>query len=218
MKIPNPAWESGEPLVIGIAGGSGSGKTTVAHALVEGVDRNSVAFIEHDSYYHNLNHLSLEERRRVNFDHPDSLETSLLVEHLKQLRAGNAVHVPVYDFTNHTRLEETVTVPPLPVIVVDGILVLAEPELRAEMGLKIFVDTDADIRLLRRIERDVQERGRSMESVMKQYRESVRPMHLLFVQPSRRYADIVIPEGYNEGAVGAVNSLVALFLAARASA
>lgn len=200
-------WNPGRPLFIGLGGGSGSGKTTVADALLDRLDEG-VAIIQHDAYYRHAPELTFEERARVNYDHPDSLETSLLIEHLSRLREGQAVPRPVYDFTKHLRSDEVVMVHPERVVIVEGILVLAEPELRAELDLKIFVDTDPDMRLARRIRRDISERGRSLESVLDQYFATVRPMHLEFVQPSMRYADLIIPEGYNPAAVATVVELI----------
>ncbi|HEX6945821.1 MAG TPA: uridine kinase [Acidimicrobiia bacterium] len=195
------------PLFIGIGGGSGSGKTTVAEALIERLD-GGVAMIQHDAYYRHSPQLTFEERSRVNYDHPDSLETELLISHLGMLREGLPVERPVYDFVNHLRSDEVVKIEPSRVVIVEGILVLAEPELRAELDLKIFVDTDPDVRLARRIQRDMTERGRSVESVIAQYFATVRPMHLEFVQPSMRYADLIIPEGYNPAAVATVVELI----------
>ncbi len=203
------------PLIIGMAGGSGSGKTTIAHAVIEAVGQDSVALIQHDAYYRDLNHLTLEERAAVNFDHPDSLETDLLVAHLELLRAGQSIDRPVYDFSTHTRTDRTVRVVPEHVVIVEGILVLAEPDLRRAMDLRIYVDTDADLRLLRRLQRDLIERQRTIESVLEQYMTTVRPMHLQFVEVSKRYADIIVPEGYNPSVVGTVTSLIRDFLATR---
>jgi uridine kinase len=200
-------WKPDRPLFIGIAGGSGSGKTTIADAVVERLE-GKVALVQHDSYYRHRPELSFEERTRVNYDHPSALETELLVKHLVALRSGERIEKPVYDFANHLRSSETVTVAPAPVIVVEGILVLTEAELRSELDLKIFVDTDADLRLARRIERDIQERGRTVESVIAQYFSTVRPMHLEFVEVSKRYADLIIPEGYNPPAVATVVELI----------
>ncbi len=195
-------------MIIGIAGGSGSGKTTIAAAVVESVGSDRVVFIQHDAYYRDLAHLEFEQRIQTNFDHPDSLETELLIEHLRMLREGHAIERPVYDFSNHVRTTETLRVEPEPVVIVEGILVLAEPKLRDMMDLRIYIDTDGDLRVLRRLQRDLVERGRSVETVVNQYLETVRPMHLQFVEPSKRYADIIVPEGYNESAVGTVTSMI----------
>lgn len=182
-------------LVVGIAGATGSGKTTVARRLTESLPRGSVALLQHDSYYRDRGDLSYEQRCELNFDHPDSLETALMVEHLQQLRAGKAARVPIYDFTTHRRRTESVRIEPAAVVVVEGILVLADADLRGMFDIKVFVDTDADIRVFRRIRRDIEQRGRSFESVRKQYYSTVRPMHLQFVEPSKRWADIILPEG-----------------------
>jgi uridine kinase len=182
-------------LIIGVAGGTASGKTTVVDAILDRVGRERIAFIQHDSYYKDLSHLPLGERRRFNFDHPDALDTSLLIQHLQQLRQGRSVEVPQYDFATYCRLPETRTVHPCRVVIVEGILILAEPALREVIDLKLYVDTDADLRLIRRIRRDIAERGRTMESVIEQYLATVRPMHLEFVEPSKRYADVIIPLG-----------------------
>lgn len=200
-------WKPDRPLFIGLAGGSGSGKTTIAEALVDRLE-GRVSLLSHDAYYRHMPELSFEERTRVNYDHPASLETELLVKHLESLRSGIAIDHPVYDFSKHLRSDETVRVEPGNVIVVEGILVLAEPELRSELDLKIFVDTDPDLRLARRIERDISERGRTVDSVLEQYFATVRPMHIEFVQPSLRYADLIIPEGYNPAAVETVVELI----------
>jgi uridine kinase len=194
------------PLVIGIGGGSGSGKTTIAEAVVSGL--SGVALIQHDSYYRHQPHLSFSDRTRVNYDHPDSLETELLIKHLQSLKAGESIARPTYDFTLHLRADETEPVDPAPVLIVDGILVLADADLRAEFDLKIYVDTDPDIRLARRLRRDMDERGRSPASVIDQYLNTVRPMHLEFVEPSKRYADLIIPEGYNPRAVATVVEMI----------
>ncbi len=203
------------PLIIGIAGGSGSGKTTIAEAVVAAVGNAHVSLVQHDAYYRDLTGMSEEKRAEVNFDHPDSLETELLVDHLSKLRAGEIVERPTYDFSRHVRLPETVPIHPEHVLIVEGILVLSDPELRDLMDLRIYVDTDPDLRLLRRLRRDILERGRSVESVLSQYVATVRPMHLQFVEPSKRYADIIVPEGYNTGAVGTVTSMIRDFLADR---
>ncbi|MGC9468024.1 MAG: uridine kinase [Anaerolineae bacterium] len=189
-------------VIIGVAGGTGSGKTTVANRILDRVGEEHIAYIPHDAYYRDLGHLPKEVRARFNFDHPDSLETSLLVEHLKQLKQGQPVEVPIYDFTTHSRTNQTRHVIPAPIILVEGILIFVEPELRDQLDVKLFVDTDADLRFIRRLRRDIHERGRTMESVVQQYLKTVRPMHLEFVEPSKRYADVIIPEGgFNEVAI-----------------
>jgi uridine kinase len=200
-------WKPDRPLFIGLAGGSGSGKTTIAESVLDRLD-GQVALVHHDAYYRHEPDLTYEERTKVNYDHPDSLETELLVEHLIALRSGMAIERPVYDFAVHLRSNETVRVEPAPVVVVEGILVLAEPELRSELDLKIFVDTDSDIRLARRLQRDIEERGRTVDSVVGQYFETVRPMHIEYVESSKRYADLIIPEGYNPRAVATVVELI----------
>ncbi len=184
-----------QSILIGIAGGSGAGKTTVLRALLEQIGEERVAYVYHDSYYRDLSHLSPTERAEVNFDHPDALETDLLIQHLKRLQMGEAVDVPIYDFTTHTRRHETQRLEPKPVILVEGILILADRALREMMDIKIYVDTDADLRFIRRLKRDLEDRGRTIQSVIEQYEETVRPMHNSFVEPSKRYADIIIPEG-----------------------
>jgi len=186
---------SRSPLVIGIAGGSGSGKTTVAQTILQKVGPDRIAFIQHDSYYKDLSGLPPAQRAEVNFDHPNSLETSLLIQHVEMLKNGQAVELPIYDFSTHSRTARTFVVQPRGVILVEGILIFVEPDLRKLFDIKIFVDTDSDIRLIRRLERDIAERGRTVESVVHQYQSTVRPMHLEFVEPSKRYADVIIPEG-----------------------
>lgn len=205
-------WSHSRPLFIGIAGGSGSGKTTTTRAVLDLLPAVSVASIQHDSYYRNRSDLSFEERTELNYDHPDSLETKLLVEHLKRLAAGKPIEVPQYDFSQHLRGPETTKVEAPSVVVVDGILVLAEPELREMFDLRLYIDTDADIRLGRRIRRDTSERGRSVESVLDQWEAFVRPMHLEFVEPAKRYADLIIPEGYNDRAVETLRSTLQNFI------
>ncbi|MEW5939273.1 MAG: uridine kinase [Chloroflexota bacterium] len=182
-------------LVIGIAGGSGSGKTTVAQEILQRVGPERIAFIQHDAYYKDLSGLPPAQRADVNFDHPNSLETELLIRHVEQLKSGHAVKVPIYDFSTHSRTHKTFTVQPRGVILVEGILIFVEPALRELFDVKLFVDTDSDIRLIRRIQRDITERGRTLEMTVKQYLNTVRPMHLEFVEPSKRYADVIIPEG-----------------------
>jgi uridine kinase len=201
------------PLVIGIAGGSGSGKTTVAHAILQRVGADRIAFLQHDSYYKDLRGLPPAQRNEFNFDHPNSLETELLIKHIGALRSGKAVDVPIYDFSTDSRTAQSFTVQPRNVILVEGILIFTEAALRKLFDIKIFVDTDADLRFIRRLERDIHERGRSTDSVVKQYLHTVRPMHLEFVEPSKRYADIIIPEGgHNEAALDMVVARVeALF-------
>jgi len=181
--------------VVGVAGGTGSGKTTVSRSIVEALPSDAVCIIQHDNYYLDRQDLSYEERSLLNFDHPDSLETDLLIEHLRRLRSGEAVDVPVYDFATHRRAEEILHIEPRPVIVVEGILVFVERALREHLDLKLFVDTPADIRVFRRIRRDLEQRGRDFASVREQYYATVRPMHLQFVEPSKAYADLIIPEG-----------------------
>ncbi|MBW8012918.1 MAG: uridine kinase [Chloroflexi bacterium] len=201
--------ESTTPLVIGIAGGTGSGKTTVANVILERVGPTQVAYLAHDSYYKDLRDLPPIQRERVNFDHPNSLETDLMIQHVEQLKAGQIVDVPVYDFTTHSRTQESLQIAPKPIILVEGILIFIDQRLRELFDVKLFVDTDADIRFIRRLTRDINERGRSTESVMHQYQTTVRPMHLEFVEPSKRYADVIIPEGgYNKVAMDMVISRI----------
>ncbi|HNY99957.1 MAG TPA: uridine kinase [Anaerolineaceae bacterium] len=183
------------PIVIGIAGGSGSGKTTVANVVLNRVGAHRIVYLPHDAYYRELTGLPPNQRADVNFDHPDSLETELLVQHIEALRNWQPIELPVYDFTTHSRTQATIHIEPQRIIIVEGILIYALPELRKLFDVKIFVDTDADIRFIRRLERDITERGRSTQSVIHQYLTTVRPMHLEFVEPSKRYADIIIPEG-----------------------
>ncbi|MCA9740450.1 MAG: uridine kinase [Deferribacteres bacterium] len=182
-------------ILIGIAGGSGSGKTLVAKRIIEEISSEDVVLIEQDSYYRDLSHLSVAERAQSNFDHPDAIDGELMIQQIRDIIEGRPVEQPIYDFTTHTRTHETRHISGHHIVVLEGILILYSPRLRAMMDIKVFVDTDADIRLLRRINRDVAERGRTMESVLDQYQRSVRPMHLQFVEPSKRYADVIIPEG-----------------------
>ena len=181
--------------VIGIAGGTGSGKTTIARAIAAALPREHVTILEHDHYYRDRSDLSPEERAQLNFDHPDSLDTALLIEHLMALRAGRTADIPGYDFTTHARRKEATATRPTSVIIVEGILVFTDEALRKLFDVKIFVDTDADIRVMRRIRRDIEQRGRTFQSVRDQYYRTVRPMHLAYVEPSKRWADILIPEG-----------------------
>jgi len=203
------------PLFIAIAGGSGSGKTTIAQSVVDLVGRDKVVYLQQDAYYRDQSHLDFDERAKINYDHPDSLELELLVEHLDALRAGQPIERPVYDFENHTRTAETYTLVPEPAVIVEGILLFADPELRERFDVRVYIDTEADVRLMRRIQRDIVERGRSIESVLEQYQKTVRPMHYQFVEPSKRYADLIIPEGANTGAIGTVSSMILHFLARR---
>ncbi|HVS16060.1 MAG TPA: uridine kinase [Thermoanaerobaculia bacterium] len=201
---------------LGVAGGSGSGKTTVAQAILQAVGRTRIAFLVQDSYYRDIAWRSEEELRSHNFDHPDALDTALLVAHLQALRAGRDVEVPVYDFVEHRRRPETVRVEARPVVLIEGILLFAEPRVRELLDFKIFVDTDSDVRLVRRLRRDVEERGRSVPDVIRQYLETVRPMHLEFIEPSKRWADVIVPEGgENRVAMEMVSARVEQLLAAR---
>ncbi len=186
---------SNKPIVIGIAGGTGSGKTSVANAIIDTFENKSVLMIQQDSYYKDQSHLPFEKRLETNYDHPNAFDNGLLMEHIKQLQRYETIEKPVYDYKLHTRSEETVCVEPKDVIILEGILVLEDEGLRDIMDIKIFVDTDADIRILRRMVRDIEERGRTIESVIDQYISVVRPMHNQFVEPSKRYANIIIPEG-----------------------
>jgi uridine kinase len=196
-------------IVIGIAGGTGSGKTTVANAIVKAVGEEHVAYIPHDAYYKDLNDLPPNQRSKINYDHPNSLETELMIAHVRVLKEGQGIELPIYDFTIHSRTDKTIPIKPNPVILVEGILIFSDPVLRNLCDVKIYVDTDADIRLIRRIRRDITERGRTTESVLTQYEETVRPMHLEFVEPSKRYADIIIPEGgYNQVALDIVTARI----------
>ena len=191
--------------VLGVAGGTGSGKTTVARNVIAALPAGTAVLIDHDAYYRDRSALPPAEREHINYDHPDAIETELLEAHLVALRAGHAVEVPQYDYREHARRRETRRVAPAPVIVVEGILVLAEERLRAQMDLKIFVDTDADIRLMRRMRRDMEERARTFAQVREQYADTVRPMHLAFVEPSKRFADLIVPEGgRNQPALDAI--------------
>jgi len=183
------------PVTIGVAGGTGSGKTTVSNQIIDRVGQKNIAYMPHDAYYKDLSKLSDDERDRINFDHPDSLDTELMIDHIKRLQLGESVNIPIYDFTTDRRTMETLPVGPQPIVLVEGILIFTERELRDLLDIKIFVDADADIRFIRRLERDVKERGRSVDSVIEQYLRTVRPMHLKFVEPSKRYADVIIPQG-----------------------
>ncbi|MEA2204177.1 MAG: uridine kinase [Blastocatellia bacterium] len=182
-------------MIIGICGGTGSGKTTVANRILESVSADEVVFMQQDSYYRNLKDLPLDYRKAFNFDHPDAIDNDLLVHHLRRLKNGEPVELPIYDFRTHSRLPDTIAIDPKPIVIVEGILIFAEPRLLEQMDIKVFVDTPDDIRFIRRLRRDIDERGRTLESVIEQYMATVRPMHMQFVEPSKRYADVIIPEG-----------------------
>jgi uridine kinase len=202
------------PLVIGIAGGSGSGKTTVAQTILQRVGPDRISFLQHDAYYKDLSGLPPVQRVEVNFDHPNSLETDLLTQHILQLKNGQPAEVPIYDFSTHSRTRQTYTVQSRGVILVEGILLFIEASLRDLFNVKIFVDTDPDLRFIRRLERDISERGRTLDMVVKQYLSTVRPMHLEFVEPSKRYADLIIPEGgFNAAALDMVVARIETMLA-----
>lgn len=182
-------------MIIGICGGTGSGKTTVANRILESVRASEIVFIQQDSYYRNLKDLPLDFRQVANFDHPDALDNDLLIHHVRKLKNGEPIDLPIYDFKTHTRMNETRPVAPKPIVIVEGILIFAEPRLLELMDIKVFVDTPDDIRFIRRLRRDIAERGRTVDSVIEQYTATVRPMHMQFVEPSKRYADVIIPEG-----------------------
>ena len=197
------------PVILGVAGGTGSGKTTVARALLEAVGRQRLAFLAQDSYYRDVPWENPEQLARHNFDHPSAIDTERLVADLARLKEGLSIEAPVYDFVNHCRKDVTVRVEPRTVVMVEGILLFAEPSIRQLLDFKIYVDTDADVRLMRRIQRDMQERGRQLDDILRQYMESVRPMHLEFVEPSKRWADVIVPEGgENRVALGMVAARV----------
>lgn len=198
-----------KPFVIGVAGGSGSGKTTVVSQIVKSLGDHQVSLLEHDRYYRDRGDLRLEERAALNYDHPDSLETDLLVQHVKALRSGSAVEVPLYDFARHAREEGTTTILPRRAIIVEGILIFSDADLRKLMDVKVFVDADDDTRFIRRLQRDLSERGRTVSSVIEQYLGTVKPMHLEFVEPSKRYADVIIPlGGHNTVAIDMLLTLI----------
>ena len=202
-----------EPVVIGVAGGTGSGKTTVAREILKRAGTEQISLLQHDAYYKNLNDLPPAQRAMQNFDHPDALDNGLLIAHLKRLKAAQAIEMPVYDFTTHTRTDQTRLVNPHPVVLLEGILIFADRVLRELMDVKIYVDTDADIRFIRRLQRDIAERDRTMESVVRQYLATVRPMHQEFVEPSKRFADVIIPEGgFNEVAMDMIAARIKTLL------
>lgn len=189
-------------LVIGIAGGTGSGKTTVAEAIVKELNEKDAVIIGQDAYYLDRSDLPPEEREKINYDHPDAFDNELLIKHIRELRQGKSIQRPIYDYITHTRLKETVLIPPARIIIIEGIMVLVDPNLREELDIKIYVDTDPDVRFIRRLTRDIKERGRTMESVIRQYLDVVRLMHLEFIEPSKRFADIIVPEGgFNKVAI-----------------
>ncbi len=204
------------PFMIGVAGGSGSGKTTVSSQIRESIGSERIAYLQHDSYYHDYGDMTAAERARQNYDHPKSLDTPLLIQHLKALQSGESVEMPIYDFNTDSRLAETTTVHPARIVLVEGILIFAEESLRDLLDMRIFVDTDADLRFIRRLRRDVDERGRTLESVVTQYLNTVRPMHLDFVEPSKRYADIIVPQGgHNRVAMDMITSRIQAVLDGR---
>lgn len=196
-------------MIIGICGGTGSGKTTVAKRILETVSNEQVAFLQHDSYYRNLGDMPLELRHAINFDHPDALDNELFINHVKALRAGETIEMPVYDFATHQRKNITIRIDPKPILIIEGILIFVDPSLRELMDIKIFVDTAGDLRFIRRLQRDLQERGRAVEMIIRQYLDTVRPMHEQFVEPSKRYADVIIPEGgYNEVGIDLISGKI----------
>ena len=206
-----------KPVVIGVAGGSGSGKTTVSQAILQRVGNDRIVYIQHDAYYRDRSYLPFEERVRINYDHPDSLETDLLIAHIKALQAGQSIELPIYDFAKHVRKSETRRIDSRSIVLIEGILIFVDRALRELFDVKIFVDTDADLRLIRRLQRDIAERGRTHESVVAQYLETVRPMHLEFVEPSKRYADVIIPEGgFNTIAIDMIVSRIQAMMGAEA--
>lgn len=196
-------------MIIGICGGTGSGKTTVANRILETVSRDEVIFLQQDSYYRNLDEMPLDFRQKINFDHPDAIDNDLLVKHLRALKSGEAVELPLYDFKTHSRMTRTLHMEPRPIIIIEGILIFAEQRLLDEMDIKVYVDTPDDIRFIRRLRRDIAERGRTVESVIEQYIGTVRPMHMQFVEPSKRCADVIIPEGgHNVVSIGLISGRI----------
>ena len=213
LKYNQPMASKNTPLTIGVAGGTGSGKTTVANVILQKVGKDHIAYLPHDAYYRELGDLPYDQKAAMNFDHPDSLETELMVEHILELKSGKPVDIPIYDFSTHSRTKQTTRVEPHPVIVVEGILLFVDKQLRDLLDIKIFVDTDPDIRFIRRLQRDITERGRTTDMVVQQYLSTVRPMHLEFVEPSKRYANVIIPEGgLNEVAMDMVIARVETLL------
>jgi len=207
--VNNGKHDGSDSLVIGVAGGSGSGKTTVVRRIVDSLGDMPVTVLEHDRYYRDRLDLRFEERTALNYDHPDSLETDLLVQHVRELRAGRTIEVPLYDFARYARKAVSETVPPQRVIIIEGILIYTDAELRRLMDVKVFVDTDDDTRFIRRLQRDLSERGRTVQSVIDQYFATVKPMHLEFVEPSKRYADIILPQGgHNTVAIDMLLTLI----------
>jgi len=203
------------PILIGVAGGSGSGKTTVSQAILDRVGHDRISYLQHDAYYCDRSQLPFEKRTQINYDHPDSLETELLVKQLQNLRDGNPIDSPIYDFAKHVRKIETRRIEPSAIILIEGILIFVDRALREMFDIKIFVDTDADVRFIRRLERDIAERGRTTDSVIQQYLATVRPMHLEFVEPSKRYADLIIPEGgFNQIAIDIIVARINALLSA----
>ncbi|AOZ51788.1 uridine kinase [Chromobacterium vaccinii] len=197
------------PFIIGVAGGSGSGKTTVTNKVLETIGSEMAAVIIQDYYYRDQSHLTFEQRLGTNYDHPQAFDWPLLISHIDDLRNGRSIEMPVYDFSNHTRSDKTVTVQPAPVIVIEGLFPLYDAALREMMSLKIFVDTDSDVRFIRRLKRDIAERGRTMENVIEQYLSTVRPMHNQFIEPTKRFADVILPHGANDPAVDIITTKVA---------
>lgn len=197
-----------KPMVIGVAGGSGSGKTTIINAITKELDKDDFVTLQHDAYYKNINHHPFLERERTNYDHPSALATDLLINHVKQLLEGNEIEAPIYNFATHSREDLGVLKKPAKLIIIDGILIFVEKALRDLMDVKLFVSTDNDLRFIRRLKRDILERGRNIDSVINQYLETVRPMHIAFVEPSRKFADIIIPEGRNPVSVKVVVSMI----------
>ena len=205
-----------KPIFIGIAGGTGSGKSTIAKEIYGQFDGDCIAMIEHDAYYKDQSNIPFEERIKTNYDHPSAFETTLLIEHLRQLASGKAIEKPIYDFAQHTRLKETINVEARDIVIVEGIMILDDPELRDLLDIKIYVDTDADVRIIRRMVRDINERGRTVDSVIEQYLNVVRPMHMQFVEPSKKFADIIIPEGgHNRVAIDVMASNIRHILQCR---